>query len=957
MIFRGPWRVSVLYDSGKARPRVHETMSDIAKPREIIDRRELMARLDDVRAASGRNLDRQRSAVLALLKETLGAGRAEIRRRFDRGATGAETVHATAFLMDQLLRILYDHAFENVYPLANPTAGERLCLTAIGGYGRGELAPHSDLDLLFLHPYKATAHTEQVIEYILYMLWDLGLKVGHASRSVDDCVRRARTDMTIRTSILEARYIWGDQKLHNELRRRFTAEVVEGTEVEFVDAKLAERDRRHRRMGNSRYVLEPNIKDGKGGLRDLHTLFWIAKYIYRVDDVRDLVARGVLTDKEAQDFAKAQNLLWTVRCHLHYLAGRPEDRLTFDLQPEIARRMGYTDHAGTLQVERFMKHYFLVAKEVGDLTRIFCAALESEHRRKPVLSLRRLLFGAREIDGFPIEGDRLSVTETALTDDPANFLRLFHVAQAHELDIHPVALQLITRHLDRIDARLRRDPEANRLFLEMLTSPKDPETTLRRMNEAGVLGKFMTDFGRVVAQVQHDMYHVYTVDEHSIRAIGLLHRIGTGELQEDHPLSCDIIHKVVSRRALYVAVLLHDIAKGRGGDHSVLGAEIAERLGPRFGLTDEETDNVVWLVRYHLLMSNTAQKRDINDSKTLSDFAALVQSPERLRMLLVLTVADMRATGPAVWNGWKAALLRELYWRAEELLSGRLDDVGLNRRVGFVLDRLRRELADWSDADFEAHIARGNASYWLGHEIDTLVRHARLVQTAEAGGKVVSVAIHVDAARDVTEVSIYAADHPGLFARIAGAIAMSNANIVVASVCTLSNGMALDTFWVQDPAGAAMPRDERLAQLPSRIEDSLSGKINPERALKGRERLPERTRVFTVRPRVLIDNNASATHTMIEINGRDRPGFLYDVTRTLAELNLQINTAKIATYGERVVDVFYVKDVFGMKVEHERKLAEIRERIGAVIGEGTESGAADQPTDAGAKPAKIVAAE
>jgi [protein-PII] uridylyltransferase len=421
-------------------------MGGIAKQRDIIDRRELIVGLDAIRDEPGRNEEKRRAAVLALLKDALKRGRDEIRRRFDDGATGAETVHATAFLMDQLLRVLYDHAVEDVYPLANPTAGERLCLTAVGGYGRGELAPYSDLDLLFLHPYKATAHTEQVIEYILYMLWDLGLKVGHASRSVDDCLRRALADMTIRTSILEARYIWGDRKLHNELRRRFAAEIMEDSRAEFVESKLAERDRRHQRMGDSRYVLEPNIKDGKGGLRDLHTLFWIAKYIYRVDDVRDLVLRGVLTDKEAQDFAKAQNLLWTIRCHLHYLADRPEDRLTFDLQPEIAARMGYTDHAGTKRVERFMKRYYLVAKEVGDLTRIFCAALESEQERKPLLSLGRLIGRWRDVEGFPVEGGRLTVAgEDALAENPVDILRLFHVAQEHGLDIHPKSACAATR--------------------------------------------------------------------------------------------------------------------------------------------------------------------------------------------------------------------------------------------------------------------------------------------------------------------------------------------------------------------------------------------------------------------------------------------------------------------------------------------------------------------------------
>ena len=911
-------------------------MTTVPKKRQIIDRRLLIARLDEVRRDPDHTEESRRGAVLALMKETLAAGREVIRIRFEEnGASGAETVHAYAYLVDQMLRTLFDHAFEDVYPLANPTEGERLSLTATGGYGRGELAPHSDLDLLFLHPYKSTAHTEQVIEYILYMLWDMGLKVGHAVRSVDDCLRRAERDMTIRTSILEARYIWGDQKLHNELRRRFQKEVVAGSETAFVEAKLAERDERHRRMGDSRYVLEPNIKDGKGGLRDLHTLFWIAKYTYHVDDVQHLVEKKVLTRSEAKTVARDQELLWTIRCHLHLLAGRPEDRLTFDRQTEIANRMGYTDHAGTTGVERFMKRYYLAAKDVGDLTRIFCAALESEQRREPVLSLGRLIGLRREIDGLPVEGGRLTFKNKAqLVDDPVNFLRLFHVAQEHGLDIHPKALQMITRNLKCIDADARRDPKANRLFLEMLTSPNEPAIALTRLNEAGVFGRFITDFGRVVAQMQHDMYHVYTVDEHTIRAIDLLHRIETGELKDDHPLSYEVLPKVVSRRALYVAVLLHDIAKGRGGDHSELGAKIAERLGPRFGLTEEETENVAWLVLHHLRMSNTAQKRDINDPKTIQDFAAIVQSPERLRMLLVLTVVDMRATGPNVWNDWKAALLRELYWRTEEVLSGGSEREAATARARAVKEALRAELADWSDDEFQIHAARGTTAYWLSHELPALTRQARMIQNAETEGRELTVDTFTDTARGITEISVYAPDHPGLFARIAGAMAASHVNIAVAIVHTLGNGMALDTFWVQDESGHALTDAAALQRLAERIEASLDARLRVDAEGQPHHRLPARTHVFTVPPRVLVDNNASATHTLIEVNGRDRPGFLYDVTRTLANLNLQINTAKIATYGERVVDVFYVKDVFGMKVTHEGKIDEIRTRLLEAIGDG-----------------------
>ncbi|HEX7968325.1 MAG TPA: [protein-PII] uridylyltransferase, partial [Stellaceae bacterium] len=603
-------------------------MSQILRQRDIADRRALSAALDALaQEASG---EPPRGKVVEILRRALQQGRAEVRQRFERGGSGTETVRSLSFLVDQLIRTLYDFVGAHVYPLANPTAGERLAVVAVGGYGRGELAPFSDIDLLFLLPYKPTPHTEQVVEYMLYALWDLGLKVGQATRSVEETLRQAKADLTIRTAVLEARYIWGDQQLFTDLKRRFEAELIKGNAAEFVQAKLAERDQRHERMGDSRYVVEPNVKEGKGGLRDLHTLFWIAKYIYRVDDVDKLVDLNVLSAKEAHRFARAQDFLWTVRCHLHFLTERAEDRLTFDRQSEVGRRMRYTDHAGTRGVERFMKHYFLIAKDVGDLTRIFCAQLEAEQERRPRFNWKPWSTRKRSIAGFAVDAGRLDVaSESAFRDDPVNLLRLFHVAQEHGLDIHPHALRLATQSLKLIDAKLRADAEANRLFIDMLTSKKGPEITLRRMNEAGVFGRFVPDFGRVVAQMQYDMYHVYTVDEHTLFAIGILHQIEAGELEDELPLASEIIHTIDSRRALYLAVLLHDIAKGRGGDHSELGAQIAEKLGPRAGLTAEETETVAWLVRFHLLMSNTAFKRDIDDPQTIRGFTERVQSPER----------------------------------------------------------------------------------------------------------------------------------------------------------------------------------------------------------------------------------------------------------------------------------------------------------------------------------------
>ena len=873
-----------------------------------------------------------RTQVLALLRDALAAGRAEIRRRFELPGPlrndGPVVLSSTSFLMDQLVRVIFDFADGRVFPAANPSAAERLGLMATGGFGRGELAPLSDLDLLFLRPYKQTPRGEQIVEYMLYLLWDLGLKVGHATRTVEESLRYADRDQTIRTALLEARYIWGDRELCDELTKAYAARFGGGEGRDFVEAKLTERDQRHTRMGDSRYVVEPNVKEGKGGLRDLHTLFWIAKYLYHVDKPAELVAQGVLTQEEARYFERAERFLSTVRCHIHYLTGRADDRLSFDLQREIATRLGYQDRAGSRGVERFMKHYYLHAKTVGDLTRIFMAALEDSRRRKPKLAALWQSLRPRHLGGFRLEGDRLGVASPdAFEKDPVAILRLFHVAQENGLDIHPASLRLITQNIRLVD-RLRSDPEANRLFMEMLTSRHDPETTLRRLNEAGVFGRFVPDFGRVVAQTQHDMYHTYTVDEHTIRAIGILAKIENGSLKDDHPVSAEVVPKIASRPVLYLAVLLHDIAKGRGGDHSVLGADVAMQLGPRLGLSAAETETVAWLVRYHLAMSGTAFQRDLMDPKTIESFAALVQSPERLRLLLVLTVCDIRAVGPNVWNGWKAALLRQLYHAAERVMSGGTLSGGRAERIKAIQADLATRLIGWTDAEKEEHFARGYPPYWLSFPAEELARQAELVRRAERDRQPLAIEHRIDMGRAATEVTIYTLDTHGLFARLAGAMAISGANIVDAKIFTLANGMALDTFWLQDLEGKPFDGPQRLARLAARVEIALSNRLDIARELDNqRSSWPKRDRVFTVQPRVLMDNNASDTFTVMEVNGRDRPGFLHIVTRALTRMNLQIASAHITTYGERAVDVFYVKDMFGLKVVNQDKLRQIADEV------------------------------
>ena len=895
----------------------------IPQRRAIIDRRLLADRLAAIEGTDPAGL---RVSATVMLKVALTLGRAEIAERLiQHPSRGLEAAAAQAFLIDQILRLLFDFATTRLYPGTGATTAERLVLMAVGGYGRGEMAPHSDVDIAFLTPSKQSPWAEQVIESMLYALWDLGLKVGHSARSLDEMVRQAKADKTIRTALLEARYVWGDTSLYDEAERRFRAEVQAGSARAYIADKLAERNERHHKMGDSRYVVEPNVKEGKGGLRDLHTLFWIGKYVHNVGSAAGLVDAGLLTSAEYRQFHRAENFLWAVRCHLHCITGRAEDRLTFDVQREIAERMRYADRPGASRVERFMRHYFLQAKIVGDLTGVFLSHLdEAFAARGRRFGFPMLMRRPRRLNGFILDRGRLTLPrDDFFAADPVRLIELFALADKHGLEIHPLTMRTAARDAKLADD-VRDDPRANALFLDVLTSKRDPETVLRWMNEAGVFGRFVPDFGRVVAQMQFDMYHHYTVDEHSIRAIGLLARIERGELGEDHPLAANILRTIVSRRVLYVAVLLHDIAKGRGGDHSVLGAEVAERLCPRLGLSRAETETVAWLVRWHLLMSATAFKRDLADYKTIIDFAAAVQSPERLRLLLALTVVDIRAVGPGVWNSWKRQLLSELYELAEELLRLGHKQKGRGERIAAKQAGLAQQLG-WSEVAFARFVARLPEAYWIAEPDDVLISNARLVATADESSLAIEAQVYPD--RGATLVTLYAADHPGLFYRTAGAIHLAGGNIIDARIHTTRDGMALDNFLVQDPFGRPFDRPDQLARLKAAIEDALANRTRLADRLRAKPLPRARAEAFEIAPVVLIDNNASNRFTVVEVNARDGPALLNRLAQALFQSKVTIHSAHVATYGERAVDTFYLTDLLGDKIGSTQRLRAIERRL------------------------------
>lgn len=938
----------------------------ISKPAEVIDPRALAQAMQTAAIEAQENSTDPTRALLAIARPALEAGEAEIRQRFFSGkSTAGQCLVQRAHLVDAVVGGLADVAMNTLYPVHNPTMSERLTIIAVGGYGRGELAPFSDIDLLFLLPYKRSPVIEQIVECLLYVLWDTGLKVGNATRSLPECLRSAETDITIRTALLDARPLWGDEGLWDLFQRGFERQFGPSGGHQFAVAKLAERDARHKRMGDTRYILEPNIKEGKGGLRDLHTLYWIAKYFYRTNAPACLVEAGVMTADEARTCRKALRFLSTIRCHLHYLTNRADEVLTFDVQPEMAERLGYSDRAGVSGVERFMKHYFLVAKQVGDLTRIVCAGLEIDAR--PRGPRRFLPFGDKlafanetvELDGFVVRASRLDLPRSDhFTRRPVDLIRIFAVAQTHNVDIHPRALKQMHRVDRSAIPKLRSSPKANKLFLDILTGSKNPELTLRAMSEAGILGRFVPDFGRIIAQMQYDMYHVYTVDEHTIRALSILHTIGSGEAAERLPLASRVMGELTSRRALVVALFLHDIAKGRGGDHSVLGARVAKRLCPRFGLTKEECETVEWLVRHHLDMSNIAFRRDVEDEKTVQDFAELVESPERLRLLLVLTTVDINAVGPGRWTSWNATLIGQLFSRTIEVLAGGQDSaLRWSARVEQAENAFGKLAAaeGWTPAEIEEFVSIGIPTYWLSFDAETHLHHAGLTQKAKGQKRPLAITSRMVTGRKVTEVTVYAVDHAGLSSLIAGAITVAGGRILDARLFTLSNGMALDVFSIHNlPTDGMGGQSEKLDKVADTIGKTLRGEIDARKLLAQRSSsLPKRSRAFAAAPRVVVDNQASNQCTVIEVNGRDRPGILFDLSCALTDAGLRIASAKITTYGERVVDVFYVKDIFGLKVTSETKLKQVREVLMAALAPPAEA----KPERAAAKGKKAGAAK
>ena len=876
----------------------------------------------------------ERVKLVSLLKELKSKGFDRISFELRKNPLKArKAIRSYAFLTDCLVTSAWKFATEIQFPSYNPTEAEKLSIISVGGYGRREMAPFSDVDLLFLTPYKMTPWAENVIETVLYLLWDLKLKVGHSSRSIKDCLRLGSDDYTIRTAMLEHRFVCGDINLASQLNEKLWKNLFSGTAKDFISAKLIERENRHEKHGQ-RYMVEPNVKEGKGGLRDLQSLYWIAKYVYQTQNINDLVDLNVFRSDEYLQFEQAEEFLWAVRCQMHHLADRAIEQLSFDLQVEVASAMGYHDSRDQRAVEIFMQDYFRHATRVGDLTRIFLTSLEAVHAKDEPL-LERIFKRKPKIDNdYIVIHNRLAIkSEKEFLTNPINLLKLFSEALRTGLLIHPNAMRLVSANLAMVNNEFRASTEAQQIFLELLLKHGNPERALRRMNELGFLAKFIPEFEPIVAMMQFNMYHSYTVDEHTIQCLKTLAQIEKSELVEELPIASSILKDGVNRKVIYIALLLHDIGKGRSDDHSILGAKIAKQVSPRLGLNKQETETVEWLVRYHLLMSDMAQKRDISDPRTVRDFAKAVQSVKRLNLLTVLTVCDVRSVGPDTWNNWKATLIRQLYAETKAILEQGAEALNRENRMTEAKKALREKLSEWDNKDIKIETGRHYPPYWQGFQIDAQFAFAKLLRNL--GADEIKIELTPDTDRDATRICFALSDHPGIFSRLAGALALVGANVVDARSYTSKDGFATAAFWIQDGDGSPY-NQARFSRLRRMIEKTLSGEVITREAIKERDKFKKREKAFKVPTSVTFDNEGSEIYTIIEVDTRDRPGLLFDLTRTLANMNVYIASAVIATYGEQVVDSFYVKDMFGLKFHSESKQKKLEQNLRQAITLGVE---------------------
>jgi len=882
---------------------------------------------------SGRaSFEEKRPLYLAAGRHFLNCYGEIIRSRHADGADGVWVVHTTAVMVDTLMKKLFQCITSDV---RHQRGGrEQIALIATGGYGRGELNPHSDIDIMFLYGGKDGRRVEDIAQKILYFLWDMRLDVGYSVRTIDDCLLMANSDMTVKTALLDIRFLCGSRTLFKDLSKTVLTQIMTKGSDAFIRQKIAELDARREKYGSSVYLLEPNIKEGEGGLRDLNTALWIAKVRFKVSEPRELVLKGVLTDEEMDIYTSSLSYLWRIRNELHYQAGRRNDQLTFGDQNRVASFLGYEDHGSVLGVEEFLRDFYLHATRVEH----FWSLMVSKCQRREEKSHKILGYLIRRPIGdgcYIVRGELVPPDEGLLEQDPSRLMKMFEYAQKHGVELSMQAKNLIRKKLSIIHDKFRRSREVNQSFFSILRSSKGVAETLRMMNYLGFLIRFIPEFERVYCKAQHDLYHIYTVDVHSLFAVEEIVRLMSGVHRDDLPLLTQIAGEVEKRELLILAALLHDIGKGEGGNHTDKGADMMPTIARRMGLSREDSERLEFLVRNHLLFAHIAQRRDLHDEKMIIQFARHMGKSENLKMLYLLTYADLKAVGPEVWTDWKAMLMEELYTKTFDVLErGDFKYEVKSERV----KNVRRKVLDLLENEHPAGLIRDELKslsirHLLSNTPAVLADHLRLLLTL-GHSTFVSRVTHEPEGGYSTFI-ICTLDIPGLFSMITGVMAANGMNILGAQINTCTNGKVLDVLQVNSPQGFVMTDEARWQRMEQDLLHVIQGKVRVQTLVERRKRPTLLTE--KVKPRfptvVEIDNEVSDEYTVLDIYTHDKVGLLYRITSTLTDLGLYIGVSKISTKIDQVADVFYVRDIFGHKVTSEEKLQEIRAGVMRAIDE------------------------
>jgi [protein-PII] uridylyltransferase len=885
--------------------------------------------LPDSLKGDGKSFEEKRGAYLAAAREFLEHFREELKRGHREGEDGIQVVQSITSMTDALVTRLFTALSDDLHIASN---GGSLALVAIGGYGRGELNPYSDLDLMFLYSGKDSKRVEEVANRLLYFLWDLRLDVGYSVRTLPDCLEMAANDVTVKTALLDARLLTGSEPLFHDLKKLMVSQVLAKRSDAFITEKLQELKTRREKYGSSVYILEPNIKEGEGCLRDLHTAMWVAKIKYKVDEPRELVIKGVLSEDELTVYFASLNYLWRIRNELHYLAGRKNDQLTFDAQTSIARFFGYEDRGSTLAVEQFMQDFYLHANRVEHFSSVLitkCSQRE-EGARKILGYFTRRPVG----EGFYVmKGELVVPDESVIEKDPIRLIRIFEYAQKQGVGISLATKGLIRENLDLVNDKFRRSKEANASFFKILQSEKGVAQTLQQMHHLGFLNRFLPEFERIYCKVQHDVYHIYTVDTHTLFAVDEIAKLWRGEHRDTLPLLTQLALEVDKRWLLLLAVLLHDVGKGSGGGHAEIGAELSRTVSRRMGLTKEDSGRLEFLVRNHLLLAHIAQRRDLHDERMIIQFARQMEKSENLKMLYLLTYADIKAVGPEVWTEWKGLLLQELYEKAFQVLER--GDFKLEAS-GDRVRRVKRAIFDLLSKDYAPQLIKDELQalttrHLLSYTPEVIAGHMTTLLALTDNLLVLKLSHETE--RGYTNCTVCTYDVPGLFSMITGVMAANGMNILGAQIHTNTNEKVLDILQVNSPQGFVITEESRWARFENDLRQVLEGEVRVGALVAKRHRpsiLTEKAKP-TVPARVEIDNEVSSDYTVIDIYAHDKVGLLYNITSTLTKLGLYIGVSKISTKVDQVADVFYVKDIFGQKICDEAKLEEIRRELLAAI--------------------------